>query len=63
MKCAKAIQILAFGGPEVMQVHDVPIPSVGKGQVYNITSIFYELQINKLAVSAVTVSAPKIWTK
>jgi NADPH:quinone reductase-like Zn-dependent oxidoreductase len=33
MKCAKAIQVLAFGGPEVMQLHDVPIPNVGKGQV------------------------------
>ena len=33
MKCAKAIQVLAFGGPEVLQLHDVPIPSVGKGQV------------------------------
>ena len=35
MKCAKAIQVLAFGGPDVMQLRDVPIPSVGKGQVTN----------------------------
>ena len=33
MKSAKAIQVLAFGGPEVMQIRDVPIPRVGKGQV------------------------------
>ncbi|XP_028409293.1 quinone oxidoreductase-like [Dendronephthya gigantea] len=33
MKSAKAIQVLAFGGPEVLQFRDVPIQNVGKGQV------------------------------
>jgi hypothetical protein len=50
MKCAKAIQVLAFGGPEVMKVHDVPIPSAGKGQVCNIGNII-ELHRMLLKVS------------
>lgn len=29
----KAIQIHEFGGPEVLQVHDVPVPDPGSGQV------------------------------
>lgn len=33
MKSAKAIQVLAFGGPEVLQFRDVFIPNVGEGQV------------------------------
>lgn len=33
MNCSKAIQVFSFGGPEVLQLREVPIPSVSKGQV------------------------------
>lgn len=29
----KAIRVSAFGGPEVLEIEDVPVPSPGKGQV------------------------------
>ena len=33
MQTAKAICVATFGGPEVLRVCNVPIPSTGAGQV------------------------------